>query len=475
MMPESNSYTRTSWPARLRRTWRGYGMLGVLILLCLFFSVVTLTEQQLTGHEAADSLAEVIAARSESGAGVLILGRDILEDSVFVDQLRTLLSRRGIGVADARTGDPAELREILLGAAATATPVGVIASPVALQPVIRGVIAESGALTGATLLSPPARQWPTFLLADNLRNVANQISVIAIIAIGMTMVIIAGGIDLSVGSLIALSAVVAAWLIAAMGGTPTAVIISITCPRSTDVEWLDALYDGVAEASRRFETPVLGGDTSVSPTIVVSVAVLGECANPILRSGAHVGDLVCVTGTLGGASGGLRILGIERVLKKPEADYGHAGLRLLDRHLKPEPRLAAGKALAAHGATAMIDVSDGLLADLGHICERSDVAMTLEAGLVPIDPDLVEVAERVVPDPFVTAMTGGEDFELAVTLPPDSLEAATAALADAGTVLTRIGIVEQARSEGAPVRVMREGRELFFARTGWVHYLDDEV
>jgi len=210
---------RPMLPGRLRGIWRGYGMLGVLLLLCVFFSVATMTEQQLTGREAAEALAGEISAQSASGAGVLILGRGIDEDSIFVHALRALLARQGTEVVAARTGDPALLREILLEAWASHSTIGLIASPGALQPVIRGVIAESGALAGAKLLSPPSRRWPTFLLADNLRNVANQISVIAIIAIGMTMVIIAGGIDLSVGSLIALSAVVAAWLIAAMGGT----------------------------------------------------------------------------------------------------------------------------------------------------------------------------------------------------------------------------------------------------------------
>lgn len=210
---------RAMLPERLRRVWRGYGMLGVLILLCVFFSVVTMTEQQLTGRDAAEALAGEVSAQSASGAGVLILGRSIDEDSIFVHELRALLARRGTQVVDARTGDPALLREILLEVGASRVRIGVIASPGALQPVIRGVIAESGELADVTLLSPPSRRWPTFLLADNLRNVANQISVIAIIAIGMTMVIIAGGIDLSVGSLIALSAVVAAGLIAAMGGT----------------------------------------------------------------------------------------------------------------------------------------------------------------------------------------------------------------------------------------------------------------
>ncbi len=259
--------------------------------------------------------------------------------------------------------------------------------------------------------------------------------------------------------------------IAAMGGTPTAVVVSVACPRTTDVEWLDALNDGVAEASRCFDVPVLGGDMSVSPTIVLSTAVLGECDTPVLRSGARPGNLVCVTGSLGGATAGLRILGIERVLKKPEGDYGHAGLRLLDRHLKPEPRLAAGRALAAGEVTAMIDTSDGLMGDLGHICERSGVGITLDAELIPVDPDLAELAGRIVPDPLVTALTGGEDFELAVTLPSNAFEETAVAVEETGTTLTRIGVVEaEPADKAAPVRVIKDGLPMMIGKTGWAHF-----
>lgn len=259
--------------------------------------------------------------------------------------------------------------------------------------------------------------------------------------------------------------------IAAMGGMPSAAVVSLACPRATEVEWLEALYDGIAEAAERFEIGVLGGDTTAAKEIALTVAALGSCRRPapVLRGGARPGDLVCVTGTFGGATGGLRILGMERVLKKPQEDYGHAGLRLLERHLKPEPRLAAGRALAEAGATAMIDVSDGLAADLAHICERSDCAMTIDAEAVPVNPDLAEVGDRVVPDVRVTALTGGEDFELAATLSPDALDRAVAAVEATGTSLTKIGVVKAKDGEHR-IRVMLEGEEMNLEPLGWLHF-----
>lgn len=264
--------------------------------------------------------------------------------------------------------------------------------------------------------------------------------------------------------------------IAAMGGTPTAAVVSIVCPRSTKQEWLEALYDGIAEAAKRFEVPVVGGDTSVGTKTVITVAMTGACAPPapILRSGARAGDIVCVTGSLGGATGGLRIIGIERTLKKPEADYGQPGMRLLERHLKPEARLGAGRALAECGATAMIDISDGLVADVGHICERSGVGMTIDASAVPIDPDLEAVGDRISHDVLVTALTGGEDFELAATLPPERFDEAAARVGTTGTTLTHVGVVEGQTSADNLVRIIREGKELEISLAGWVHFRDEQ-
>jgi ribose transport system permease protein len=204
-----------------------YGMLGVLALLCALFSVLTIHEQRPEGARAARALARLLETGAEPGrspGGVLVVARASHEDSAFARVLGAELARRRIPVAGVLQGEPGEVRTRL----AAMAPGGTGAPPAGLIVLVPGdyeapiaamaADAAGGPLAGARILAPPTYRWPTFLLASNLRNVANQITVIAIIAIGMTMVIISAGIDLSVGSLIALSAVVTATLIGRLGG-----------------------------------------------------------------------------------------------------------------------------------------------------------------------------------------------------------------------------------------------------------------
>jgi ribose transport system permease protein len=189
------------------------GVLLVLLLLAAFFSLVTVKEQQPEGARAARALDARLAALP-AGAAALAVGRDSDEDRAFTAAVAALLASHGTA---ARTvnGEPAAVRGALLaitGGEAT------IVVPESYAAVVRGIAGSLPALQSAQILSPPAYHWPTFLLVSNLRNVANQIAVIAILAIGMTMVIITAGIDLSVGSLIALAAVVVAWTIGRLGG-----------------------------------------------------------------------------------------------------------------------------------------------------------------------------------------------------------------------------------------------------------------
>ena len=200
------------------RVVREYGMLAVLLLLCVFFSVLTITEQHPAGIEAASALSNRLSLSASPHARVLIVCRNTPEDSLFARALRDGLIQRGFTFAGIIAGEPTVIRERLVALSDSTLRVQVIAAPQPLAPVIDAVIHELPTLAAIPVITPPPRRWPTFLLADNLRNVANQIAVIAIIAVGMTMVIISGGIDLSVGSLIALSAVVSAWLIGALGG-----------------------------------------------------------------------------------------------------------------------------------------------------------------------------------------------------------------------------------------------------------------
>jgi ribose transport system permease protein len=204
-------------------------MLGVLLLLCALFSVLTLAEQQPTGVRAASALSDRLARTVSPKTRVVIVCRNTADDSLLARTLQTELIRRDLSLVATITGEPAAIREQLRGLADSIRDAGVIVTPQALAPVIAAITGELPLLASIPVITPPAHRWPTFLLADNLRNVANQVAVIAIIAVGMTMVIIAGGIDLSVGSLIALSAVLTAWTIVALGGTDastTAMVIS---------------------------------------------------------------------------------------------------------------------------------------------------------------------------------------------------------------------------------------------------------
>jgi ribose transport system permease protein len=211
-----------------------YGMVFVLLLLCVFFSLATLREQHPTGADAARALEGQLIEATRAGApgadaAVVIVSRAGEADVRFARELARRLAAGGHPAACVVSGDPAAVRQALEpfaggGAEGTAEQSArpaarlIVATLETDAPVVRSVLAEFPTLAQAQVLTPPSYRWPTFLLPDNLLNVANQIAVIAILAIGMTMVIITGGIDLSVGSLIALAAVVTTGLIGQMGG-----------------------------------------------------------------------------------------------------------------------------------------------------------------------------------------------------------------------------------------------------------------
>lgn len=207
--------------------------------------------------------------------------------------------------------------------------------------------------------------------------------------------------------------------VAAMGGRPGHALVSIAAPASGDV---DLLYDGLAAAATEYECPVVGGDLSTAPTLVVSVAVTGTVdgagargrrARPVLRSGARPGDTLFVTGPLGASAAGLWLLRDGRPAASP---------RLVEAHRRPRPRLGEGEAARRAGATAMIDVSDGLATDVRHLADASGVGVVVEH--VPVDDDATEE----VGDAVALALGGGEDYELLFTAPSvDEVEASFAA------------------------------------------------
>jgi thiamine-monophosphate kinase len=187
--------------------------------------------------------------------------------------------------------------------------------------------------------------------------------------------------------------------LAAMGAEPGEAYVSLVCPRDFD-DPLE-LVRGMEALAQTCATTIAGGDVVRGPALTVTVAVTGWADREdeiVGRDGARPGDLVGVTGELGGSEAGRLLL--ERGEREPAA--------LIQRHLCPEPRLAEGRALAAAGATAMIDVSDGLATDARHVAERSGVELRIRLADVPVAPGVT--AE--------TAVSGGDDYELLVTVPP---------------------------------------------------------
>jgi ribose transport system permease protein len=211
---------RPSSNSSLARLFADYGMLLMLVLLGVFFSAVTLEEQHPTGATGARQLAKDIARQFQPGARVLIVARDTVEDAEFAGELAVRLQAAGTIVVETIRGQPPDARQTLARIADSKRKLDIIAGnqSTASWAVLQDAARDFPALAGVELVWPRSHRWPNFLKADNLLNIANQIAVIAIVAIGMTLVIIAGGIDLSVGSLIALSAVVCTLLIRDVAG-----------------------------------------------------------------------------------------------------------------------------------------------------------------------------------------------------------------------------------------------------------------
>ncbi|SDC63448.1 thiamine-phosphate kinase [Actinokineospora iranica] len=197
--------------------------------------------------------------------------------------------------------------------------------------------------------------------------------------------------------------------VAAMGAVPTAVLVGIACPSATAAEVVDELSKGMWHEATRARVGVVGGDLTESGNLVISITALGDLRGraPVTRGGAMPGDVVAVAGQLGFSAAGLAVLG--RGFRSPVSVVG--------AHRSPEPPYAAGPQAADAGATAMIDVSDGLLADLGHICAASNVAIDVRTDLIEVHQRLVDVASALGGDPRHWVLTGGEDHALAATFP----------------------------------------------------------
>lgn len=231
--------------------------------------------------------------------------------------------------------------------------------------------------------------------------------------------------------------------IAAMGAEPLWALVSLLLPRSLDGATLDGVYAGLRELAQRYSIALVGGNvTATSGPFTIDVTLLGRVAYgaAVTRSGGKPGDAILITGSLGGAAAGV-LVATQRARNSEQAKLAPEMLQMATTKMAaPTPRVVEGQALAATRAvTAMADVSDGLLADLGHICVASHTGALIDARAVPLDEATVEIAEAYRRDPLELALSGGEDYELVCTVQPEHVADALAAVARVGGVAHVIG------------------------------------
>jgi thiamine-monophosphate kinase len=259
--------------------------------------------------------------------------------------------------------------------------------------------------------------------------------------------------------------------IAAMAASPRYALVALALPQDLDVAWVMELYGGMRDACAEYAVVLAGGDTNRSELIVVSVALVGEVApgRALTRSGARPGDRILVTGSLGAAAGGL-------VLSRQDAVTASAALSkpwgrvLLEALARPSARVGEAQILARCGATAMMDLSDGLASDLSRLCQASGVGALLALERVPVADALARGAEHLGVDAIDLAISGGEDYELLATIPEDAVSTARSELAEAfGSELSDVGEIVQ----GSGIRgVAADGQEHPVEPAGWDHFAD---
>jgi thiamine-monophosphate kinase len=240
--------------------------------------------------------------------------------------------------------------------------------------------------------------------------------------------------------------------LAAMGAAAGEAYVVLGAPPDLSGDEFDALVDGLLGLAEETGTTLAGGDLTQAPALTLAVTVVGHAPRAddfVRRSGARPSDVLVVTGELGGAAGGRLLL--DRPDLASDLSEGIAD-RLRARQLDPTPRLRSSHALAASGATAMIDLSDGLAGDALHVARASRVGLRIETGLLPLAKGIAEVGAAAGQEPLQMAVAGGEDYELLAALPADRLEEAAQRMADeAETTLTAIG--QAVEGEGVELRL----------------------
>lgn len=251
--------------------------------------------------------------------------------------------------------------------------------------------------------------------------------------------------------------------LAGKGAVPVGYLLTTALPRERDEAWLERFAEGLARDQREFGIGLLGGD-SVATTgpVTLSVAAVGRvrAGEAVLRKGARPGDAVFVSGTLGDGALGLGALSGELPeLSRDQRDF------LADRYRLPQPRLPLGRRLVGT-ARAMMDISDGLIADLGHICEASDVGAVVETARLPLSP-AARAAISADASRLMAALAGGDDYELLFTAPADAAAGIAAIARETAVPVSAIGRIERGQgvrvvdARGAPITVTDAGYRHF--------------
>ena len=258
--------------------------------------------------------------------------------------------------------------------------------------------------------------------------------------------------------------------IAAMGARPRWALTSIGVPENIwETNFVNEFYEGLLGLATQYDVQLIGGDTSSTPEqIVVDSIVMGECAtgSAIKRGGAKPGDQIFVTGYLGGAAAGLRLIERGAHLPGEASEDLHLVDHVMLRQLRPEPRVGWGIVLGQElMATAMIDISDGLSSDLNHLCSESNVGALIDSSLLPIDRKVVDLCGRRALDPLQLALHGGEDFELLFTVSAGNVSRLPRRVD--GVSITRVGEIKEA-SEG--IKISEGSRVWELEPGGWTHF-----
>jgi thiamine-monophosphate kinase len=252
--------------------------------------------------------------------------------------------------------------------------------------------------------------------------------------------------------------------IAAMGGLPRYALIALALPSQTEVEDVAALYRGMLELAQQFGVAIIGGDTDSAPIISVSVTVLGSTQaknkTVLTRSTAKPGEMVAVTGCLGAATAGLKML-----IQKLQFD-AEATANLKQAFLRPNPRINEGGLLLKHGIKTAIDISDGLISDLNHICKASQVGAQIEIDRIPIHPAVkANFGDRALE----LAVSGGEDYELLFTGNAEAIDKIRKTASCPITVIGQI-VASKADAKESVELVDNKGNIITPSKTGWEHF-----